>query len=793
MLIRQILTIFFVIILFGCKEVGESTEGKISGTSFPNSQINLSVDGELIKTIMADDNGNFETILSGYRNVVVHIDSIGGISNKEILPKTITAKAIINYSPTKENFVSVGVFASMIAGLSRFKIDNDVAEDVAIFQASRTISDFYGINLDEIQYVDDNYNASFSFDRLNTYYLQTGFEYISRQIEEEQQISVLSFGINKLALFVYSDLAHDGIIDGITKTGENYIGEQLIDSNFFTTSLGKSIIEISRVDENLSLGASISLASRITSPNNELFANYEGYVFSEDFTEIRLQPNNNVLTGMAIINVNAFNVNGVKYLSCKMEVFDCVLDEINKTITIDTEKLENGTYSLEITATTIFGDITKKIFEITIFNEVGVFRSINIKDEIISGKFEVGTQFRLDQENISNVEFYIRGKKIFETTSIKEIITYLYDSSIDEDGMAVFKVIIDTIEGNNFSKSVSFKIDNTLPEITDNLSDLPYFDKDELIEATVEDVNKITEINIYWNSLLIEKFTPASHDLVGGKYSYKASTLVDAGTMNEGSHEVSYKAIDESGNVADYSRQVIVDWNPPSAKIVTAGGTYFGQEINIEYQASDSNGLDSIEYAVYRTDGKTLTDSLTGEEIELDYIPSENQALVSYTDKPIIQQSTISINTSSIKHGNYRADITIRDSSGKISSDSIDIIVASAPPVVNFFLLSYGNRRATYAMDIVNQYGTVPVTYAFNSPPDSGEFHQLFDGGISKNETGQDRITIQEYRDSVNCGPDGSRQREVEFDVVITNEYGIVTNYSKGSKTSIMDTYRQCK
>ena len=288
--------------------------------------------------------------------------------------------------------------------------------------------------------------------------------------------------------------------------------------------------------------------------------------------------------------------------------------------------------------------------------------------------------------------------------------------------------------GNSISKSISFTIDKTAPEITILGPTAGYYNTDQIVSWEVSDAN-LNDVS----------------------YSHPSPTTFST----EGTHQVTVSATDLAGNSASKSLTFTIDKTAPVINIYGSTPGYYNVDQTIKWEVSDTN-LDDVSYShpspkTFSTDGtyqvtvsatdladnydsKTLTFTIdkTAPEITIlgptagyyntDQAVSWDVSDINLDDVIASHPSRTTFST----EGTYQVTVSASDLAGNIASaSSAQFVIDKTKPETS---ISYG-----YQHFIINNRVHLTSTTPLELMPEDGS-------GISK-------TFYRIYNDTYNSGP----------------------------------------
>ncbi len=318
-------------------------------------------------------------------------------------------------------------------------------------------------------------------------------------------------------------------------------------------------------------------------------------------------------------------------------IFDIFLHLINVTITVNgvvySARLQDGEFSaevelieglnvIEVSAVDFFGNKGSAQVAITLDTIPPEIKIEGIEEGAYYNR-DVSASISVFDANLLDARYTLDGEP------------YTPGTPIAAEGAHVVSAYAVDKAGNSASKSVSFTIDKTPPEVS--IASPPqgaYLRQRVSINGSAED------INLDFVSLRIDEKE------VSNAPRYDWDTLGYA----DGNHTITLEAFDKAGNSASVSVDVIVDNTPPQITITEPDKFYVRQNITIDAEIVEVN----LERVSVRVDGDEASTSL-----------------------PYLLETAL------YPDGNHTIEIYAFDKAGNYDGKGVVINIDNTPPVVN--------------------------------------------------------------------------------------------------------------
>lgn len=339
--------------------------------------------------------------------------------------------------------------------------------------------------------------------------------------------------------------------------------------------------------------------------------------------------------------------------------YDAALD--NYTVEWDTTAHPDGSHSITFRAVDEVGHETEITRDVKVDNNAPTGTVVEPLDgEYINGEYT----FRVsasDEVGIHNVTIDVFGDSY---PALYNDVTGYYEYSVNtasvEDGdYSVEATIEDEAGWTHTTNSVDFSVDNNAPAVT-----IESPGSNTYVEDTVSIEANITDMYLASVEVRIDEGTWKDMNDLGNIWVYEWNTL----NHSEGSHSIEVRAMDEVGQVARDSIDLIVDNEEPTGTIIspnpeeTIQGTY-----TFQISSSDENGIEDVVISVF------------GENYTAEY----NQGTGFYEQ---------SIRTTAVSDGAHQMEATVDDHSGKqILLGPLNFSVDNTEPAVDILKPTQGD------------------------------------------------------------------------------------------------------
>ncbi|MFW3146015.1 MAG: Ig-like domain-containing protein [Thermoplasmatota archaeon] len=395
-----------------------------------------------------------------------------------------------------------------------------------------------------------------------------------------------------------------------------------------------------------------------------------------------------------------------------------------------TTQIQDGKHTLRIQARDLAGHSTTQSLDLIVDNHLPVC-AVNapVANEFIDGAYTFKISAS-DSVGIERVEIQVFSNN-FSTTysSASGYYEFTTDTSIRQDrNYSCYAIVYDKSGKRNTSVSVSFQIDNNAPVLR------VYYPME----------GGYLEGNVTMNVSATDVFLDKVEYRVDGSGWVPVSTVLDTRTFGDGSHTISFRALDLSGRISTTNVGVKFDNNVPTGSITTpAQGQYVEGVGGFTALASDNVGIRKVQIEIfgstldmsynsntgnyeYKTDTRLIADGtytmyvsiedLSGKKLRLgprqfhidnnapvlrvisplsgDYLEDEVDLRVNATDVFLDKVeydvdgtgwTSIStpLNTTLFGDGDHRINIRAVDKAGHVTSSFVDIIIDNTLPTGN--------------------------------------------------------------------------------------------------------------
>jgi len=229
-------------------------------------------------------------------------------------------------------------------------------------------------------------------------------------------------------------------------------------------------------------------------------------------------------------------------------------------------------------------------------------------DEIVSGEIDVHASAISEKSKIENV-FYSWNQEVWEDSGLDEF-NGDFSLSIDTEavGNGEHELAVMVVDrGASMVKTIDLEILNDdNPPVLEIISP----DEDETVEGIIvleveaTDDNQISDVEYRVNQENWRKMYYNEGD------SYIASWNTQGANAGNGDHQITFRASDLTPNWAQKSVNITVfneeDITYPYLEIIRPEEEFYNSRINIEIEASDPDGLSSVQYRIDNGSWRTL-------------------------------------------------------------------------------------------------------------------------------------------------------------------------------------------
>lgn len=786
-------------ILSGCgaDRLDASDEsGVVDGSAPAGSSIAVyDSSGDLVATGLADSSGSYSVVIDGYAPTTFWLESGGGEVEKLngdsiALSRTSGFKGVVAYAANTQNTVHLDYPNTIAAALAEYRAKMGVDLGVASEKSIDAISEWvgYDIQLYSGNSLHSMSVSSMSLGDIEAVLLNEAIIGLCESMEDADSLAQGACTITKVADMNYGDVSLDGLLNGVSVTGDVVIGDNAIDEYFARHQTSVGLLKEAEKNSELVGVDPIKLAEMADSINNmdiDIFSGVDTPDVPRDAPYLSVEGLDVSAKGDHSIEIKAFDYIGVKYLGVAIDGVEELINPLSEVHLVDTTTITNGVHSVEITATNYVGDKTVVAGELNIENKYDVITSMAAGDNLVSGIVELSAEINNDQ-GIEEIRFVIDSAVVgvISSESVDGNYTVEFDTVGMTDGQHTYQIEVTTSKANTYFRDIYFYVDNTPPvlewSVAEEIDDpavypsLPVFDRVQQIEFEVYDQSPVTSIQFYWNDALLKSFIPEG-DNIDGTMTYLLSIVIDTRTIYEGVHSLVMEVTDSTGNKEVQTRSVIIDWNDPLLKITTPSGAYFAGSKEITFQASDTNGFGDSEIKVTKVYEIPLVDGDYSNIIEV-----EEELNVGAMAK----QGVFTVTPEDGEGGVRRLDVEIYDLAGKSATASVLLNYANVDPIVSFTRNDSGNHT-TYDIEVYDPFNDDEIESLEWSCTDT-RYDVYIESEAPKNLNKTAIFTTNKYRTDYNSCDGFKSIKKYYFSCTAT-----ATNSLGLTATTTSDMYRQ--
>lgn len=583
--------------------------GTLGGKAFDNVLINSDIDvyslgGQLLGSGKTDTDGVYEVALSSVSSQPVRIVASYGTYKEEATNKTVELVegdhlyGYVNYTQGGSIATSITLYTSMAAGYAEYLMGLGVPALTAIDNANASVSQMIGVDIVNVVPADitDADNARPSLDSTLRYSFFTAAAspftaWVSRENgrpEHEYYNSI------KFASLAYQDIKHDGLLDGIAATGTVSMGVVAFSPTTYRHLLALNMLIIANSPNNRTGMTPSDLYSAAQTLNNSNHVAFGTSDIVELDAEKPIVANASWFAGETVagdsvtLSVDVADTVGMSTAVFAIDGFEYLApDPRSPEITFDSTIITDGIYPVVLTATNFAGGVQTFTRNITIANAGIAISDVHpANGESIRGTYlfratvtdpiaVASVAFKLDTNTVYSPTDLNAPEQIIDTTAV--LVT---------EGQHTFDIIATNQGGFQDTYSGNFIIDNTPPVIDWGLVDGSYLTGRFDFEATITDNLEIATANLLWDGNLKTNFVQ------GGKpTSLEAFFTINTVQEFEGEHSIAVEVMDAAGGITTEQRTVFLDWNPPVSNFITPSGEIILDDIELAWEASDTNGI----------------------------------------------------------------------------------------------------------------------------------------------------------------------------------------------------------
>jgi hypothetical protein len=793
--------LFLSIILSGCgaETVTEAgSDGSIEGTAPAGSSIIVyDSEKEQVASGFAGATGEYSIEIVGYRPTTFWLKSAGGEiarikENPIALSRSSGFWGVVNYAPKVKNFVHLDYPNTVAAASAEFKKNTGYELNVAARESTDAVSQWvgYDIKTHSSNALHANNVSTMSLADLKSVLLNESIIDVCQSLEEYESLVLGACTITKIADMNHKDILLDGVLNGLSISGDEEIGGNKINEEFVTHEIAIKLLKAVEKHAELLKVQPSEFSSMAESINSEKID-----IFNEitNTTQIpRQRPYLSVdgldldVNNVHVLGISTFDYIGVKYLYIKADGVEESIDPLSDTHSINTIEMQNGNHLIEITSVNYVGDKTVVFGNINVDNKYEIITTISTGDNLVSGEIDLFAQVN-NEQGLQEIRFVVDSAVVGVVTSESVDGTYnrSFDTSTLSDGRHTYQIEVTTERANTYLRKIYFNVDNTKPTFDWDLAEestdpnvypiFPVFDRVQTIEFTVYDQNPLTVINFYWNDDVLKSFDPEG-EVIDGVMTYTPSVIIDTRSIYEGIHNLKIEAIDSTGNISIQIRRVMVDWNDPILKITTPSDIYFAGPQEITFQASDTHGFRDSTIKVIKV-------------YELPIAPGD------YSDVRVVEevlnvvetakQGVFTVTPEEGEGGKRRLDVEISDLAGKSANASFFVNYANVAPTIEFVREDISNDTFYY-INVPDEFNDEEME-SFDLTCTDTRYEVYIESVTPKDLNKTTVYRTNRYRTNYNSCGLGKKIKNYEFSCTMTvvNEFGLqatITNEMKRQK-----------
>ena len=586
----------------------ERPDGSVSGVAFDNILIDsdikiFSLDGELLGQSKTDSQGVYTVELKAVPSQVVKIEASNGRYVEEYTNKIIELKTAdklygyVQYSQGGSISTSVTLYTSIAAGYADYLMRLGVSAEKAVQDANTAMSKMIGVDIVKTTPVDitDNINIKSSLDSSLRYSFFTAAvspltAWISRQNNSEEHEFYNSIHFARLA---YEDIKHDGLLDGLSAKGNVSMGTVALNQDMYRNRLALNMLVIANHENNkttITPADLIGAASSLNESNHPAFGTALPIPLDSE-KPVVTNPSwfdGETVSGTIALTMEVSDIVGIAAARLLIDgkSFDAA-DPNKPSFTIDTQTIEDNTYSAVVTFTNHAGAESVFIQGLVIANAGITISNVKPTDgEHIKGTYDFSATVT-DPIAVQLVRFSINENIQYLPSNLSNPLESIDTTqTIILEGEHSFRVEATNQGSHSASVTNTFYIDNTFPVVSWGLADGTYLTGDYTFDAAITDNMALKSAKLFWDGGELTDFITADNQ-TSLNANHVISTLQDF----EGEHAISIQVADKAGNQNILTKKVFVDHQPPTVLLTTPSGQVATGQFTINWESNDTNGL----------------------------------------------------------------------------------------------------------------------------------------------------------------------------------------------------------
>ncbi|NRB40671.1 MAG: hypothetical protein HRU20_19750 [Pseudomonadales bacterium] len=629
--------------------------GMIEGLAF-DSEVKFAevsvktLTGETVGTATTDISGHFSVSVIAESQPLIIIVSNGTyieeFTNKTIPLSDSRMMVMINYQEGENQLISVTGLTTIAVGLADYSISQKISASEAINSANTTISNWFGVDVVNVQpvnvigYIDDG-SKSYEYGTVTaaiSAYMADVLLKNNYDIDFQPNTKFTSIGFINSA---YSDISHDGVLDGVSAFGNDQFGTVDIDENTYRNGLAQGLL-LAAANDIFLLPDYDKVRAKAAAFNNSSSPIFNGAPIIPLETDKPIINNlsfqaGDVVSGTFNVSFDVSDLYGLESLVLKFGGTEYLISNFeNPSTAINTVVMDDGEYVVNIKAISQGGAEIEMNRAVVVENSNMTFSNITpANNASVWGDFKFSAVVT-HPAGVKRVYFHV-DDSIHLAGGSDNTFTVGIDTTLFQDGVHTLKVKA----VNNLDKVdefvLKFNINNTSPVVTWDLLDDSYIEGNYTISASVNDTSTQGTVDLYIDNELLESYSEFG----------SISHVLDTTAYVDGQYSLRIDAMDVDGNPVTVSKSIYIDNTKPVVWMNTVSGITVDTYFSLSFGYSDANGFGNTSHEVF--------------------IDNELYSYVTNTSL------TREINPFNRPNGWHVIKLTVIDASGKDSSVSINV------------------------------------------------------------------------------------------------------------------------
>ncbi len=747
--VQKVWVLFFAVCLSACG--GDDTGGELTLEPRPNGSVSgvafdgLIMGGEvsvyewqggtqgdaLSDTVITNSLGEYELILEEVPSQPVLLEITGGRYIEEASALSVPLKlsdrlyAVIDYTQGQSIKVSITYYTTLATGYAEYLVRTGTSEKDAIQIANDLFSSQLGFDILSVVPVDitNSINATPSVTDSHLYGFATAsISQLTKWISEQnnKDVHFIYSSIN-FAQDAYDDIRYDGKLDGQGIDGIIAQGVIPLNEDIYRNSIALNMLVMANDSKNtteIEPKDIIQLVNKFNEFNAGIFGEEPIVPLNQSVPSLSnfSHKDNQLVSGTIDFSFDATDITGIS--SIKLLINDELYQVANNfedlSFTIDTTAFSDASHTFTVVAKNFAGGEASIEIPLTIANQDITISNLSPKEGSYIRGIHDFSALVTDSFGVQSTHFMINEVIKYSPDSFTEPVISLDTAGLDnagvgglEDGEHTFTV--NATNANNFStsKTTTFIVDNTKPEIIWGLEDNSYLSGKYYLNANISDAIEIKSATLFLNGEVLEVFS-SFPDI---EYT------LDTTLYPEGIKNLVIQSEDMAGNLIEENRTVTFDNNKPTVSIISPfPGEVITSSFNVRASVYDSMGIEEV--AIFIDD-------------------------VFYTLSTRDEISAAEINIFSFDEGAHDIKVIVTDISGKTSTaEVLKVEFRHKKPTANFLgytFINYDdgelggrNRYTEYTYEIADTESISELSIQSYNSPWVPRHKKSFDGNSVK-------------------------------------------------------------